>query len=701
MKRILLIVCFFFNISIYPQFAAEDADKIYTSLIVRSNSDWTFKDDPTSVTLLCGILRNYMSQTQRNNTDLKESEVLAEFKQTPFFGEKIGDLIKSRTAKKPSDINALFTNEKAFGFPNIDVTNFADGLAKFLVARTKEELNVAFFRKFKDFIDQYPEAKVLFPTTYTFIGQIHSQHYTAMLPALKTAFNKDFSAFNSNLLKLRDLTCDNCNYAVSCKGVIGASEDKTDQCQQYDKCKGRMDNLKTFLSKPEGRVVVACLLISENLTAGNNAAEIIANVANDLTIDQDDNFSYMLHFVNLISHSLRSLEQGKIWIDSNQVKDLVTNEFELKLYLGLLSESDKNLVVNRKSVKFIIDSKLVTLNEIFKALDDNWDSSSAKFKVQFKKLADAAAVVSNKTADLNKSAEDGIEGYIIQYSQYVNTFSNFLKVSVSFIESNPQLNTALKTDLTKLKNDLNKFVEIIDASTGIAYDIKSKNYSALVLDSSILLAALLDKDFTYRESFTRYATFMANVTEAKDSDEVNRAIEAAVMPVGSSSVKRESDMNIAVNAYLGVFAGYEKMPALATNTAAGSAGLLAPVGVAFTWGNHKCEESKRTNVGGKSWTFFLSVIDVGALASYRFSESQTNVASEITLENIVSPGGFFYFGFGKCPISVGAGIQFSPQLREITDAAEATITQTKNLSIRYGLSVVVDIPLFNLYTKTN
>src|SRR5262245_59238255 len=43
---------------------------------------------------------------------------------------------------------------------NLDVTTISDGLAQFLVERTKEELNAAFFEKFKETMKKFPEFKI-------------------------------------------------------------------------------------------------------------------------------------------------------------------------------------------------------------------------------------------------------------------------------------------------------------------------------------------------------------------------------------------------------------------------------------------------------------------------------------------------------------------------------------------------------------
>src|SRR5690606_1930335 len=39
----------------------------------------------------------------------------------------------------------------------LDVTAFADGLAQFLIERGNEELNAAFFNRFRNFLDKHPE----------------------------------------------------------------------------------------------------------------------------------------------------------------------------------------------------------------------------------------------------------------------------------------------------------------------------------------------------------------------------------------------------------------------------------------------------------------------------------------------------------------------------------------------------------------
>lgn len=55
------------------------------------------------------------------------------------------------------------------------------------------------------------------------------------------------------------------------------------------------------------------------------------------------------------------------------------------------------------------------------------------------------------------------------------------------------------------------------------------------------------------KKFSKYGTFAANIANAKNSDDIENAIEAIALPSGSSQIKRQSAFNIDLNAYLGLF----------------------------------------------------------------------------------------------------------------------------------------------------
>src|SRR6202000_302115 len=79
-------------------------------------------------------------------------------------------------AAVPSDFLKNSTILSSVG--NLNVTNFADGIAQFLIERGKEEIDVAFFQRMQNFLTQHAEIMVVFPSTSSFINNIQSYNYS-------------------------------------------------------------------------------------------------------------------------------------------------------------------------------------------------------------------------------------------------------------------------------------------------------------------------------------------------------------------------------------------------------------------------------------------------------------------------------------------------------------------------------------------
>lgn len=559
---------------------------------------------------------------------------------------------------------------------NLPVTVIADGIAKFLVKRSKEELNVAFFSKFKVFLNKYPELKVVFPQTCTVLGSIASYQYAAMLPALRQGFNTDLNLVTTHLIDLRDLTPD-------------ATCDST--------CQKRVTIITDFLNKEiGGRAAIASLIIADNLIKGQNVNDAIDIMAADKGTNNTifkDNFSNSMQVVKLISNSFKSNDGEHAWISRQQVKDLtdLSKGMEgMELFLGLFVARSE-----QSKIMFIKDTTTITLKKTIESLRIDKLKLDPSLISKFKEMASLIANIADQgkqIADLKSTATTDASS--LPYVNYANSVVTMLVKSVDFIKDLKPSDA----NVLAINSEVKVFAGIAGNCISIYYDINSKNYSSLVIHSSALLEQAFPTQFTYKEAYLKYGTFMANIIQAQNSDEVNAAIEAAVLPVGSASIKRETDINISLNAYFGPSLGKEYIPKNQQSTA-WAAGITAPVGVAFSWGNiGKTTDAKTGNAtGGKSFTAFISLIDVGALASYRIGDNTTDVAAEVKLKNIVSPGLFLYWGFGKCPISLGIGAQLGPQLRQATKTG---VVIDNNYYIKYGASLVVDIPLFNFYTKS-
>jgi hypothetical protein len=198
----------------------------------------------------------------------------------------------------------------------------------------------------------------------------------------------------------------------------------------------------------------------------------------------------------------------------------------------------------------------------------------------------------------------------------------------------------------------------------------------------------------------RYGSFMATVATAKSSDEVQYAIEAAALPVGSSRVKRASDFNVSLNAYAGLFYGVERINDVDSGRwKANVYGVTAPIGVAASWGHR----AFFIPTGKTEWstTVFITLIDLGAVAAFRFTDDSTSQIPSIKLKHIFSPGAFLSIGIPRTPISFNLGAQMGPNLRKVNNDLLKGNDFDDKIYWRFSASFCVDIPILNFHTKSN
>jgi hypothetical protein len=186
----------------------------------------------------------------------------------------------------------------------------------------------------------------------------------------------------------------------------------------------------------------------------------------------------------------------------------------------------------------------------------------------------------------------------------------------------------------------------------------------------------------------KYGNFMANMIKAKNSDDVEQAIESVALPVGSATIKKHSAFSIALNAYVGPYLGSEKIRGVDATSKTNAYGLTAPIGFSINSGWLK------SKTYGFSVSAFFSVIDLGAPVAFRFADNKTEEIPTIQLKDIISPGAFLSIGIPGVPLSVNGGWQMGPNLRKLTGSAA---TATSDRYDRFSISLVVDIPIFNIY----
>lgn len=591
------------------------------------------------------------------------------------------------------------------GFGATDVTSLADGLGKFLAERTKEEINIAFFEKLKLLLGQYPELGTAFPSTVKYLEVVMNHEYSNMLTTLKEAFERDLKSLPKNLIEIANLTPADCK----CTG------------KKQENCLKRIAFLADLFKKDEGTVVIGSLVVADAILSGTSAPEIFAGLGrHPLIKDRKNNAANVLKLSAIVSNSIRNESNTDQWVTPLQLKEMIKDKVWFELYMGLVYQQIQN------------DDIHIGDKEIWTLLGKEKDAVKG-FQTYLTRVVKDGETLNGSMQNLMRdSATAGKVGI------FISDFRKFFKSATDY--------TVISTKIPEPGDKTKLVLYVTDQGLGITQNILVKNYSAAVLSAVFMLDSLLETgDFTtrkgaihagkknreafvnaggtlpavpagetarhyltrqyltklnFKRNLLRYGTFMANVILAKNSDEIKKSIQAVALPPGSASIKKNTNFSITLQAYTG-FSGGREIPNLRTPASRGvffnALSVYAPVGIAFNLGlkSHR-NPSNKYNAG--SLSAMLSIVDVGAVFSYRFSDPGSTLADsvKIRLENIFAPGANLVYGIPKVPLSIGTGIQWQPSLTRLSNT-NATIANQSG--VRWQLFLVFDLPILNLYTS--
>ncbi|MBT1704737.1 hypothetical protein [Chryseosolibacter indicus] len=662
------------------------------------------------------IFRNYIPQEGINETNIVDT-LRKHFNNNPFisFSSEVQDnkFNVARLGKIGDITNAI---------GGIDVTNYADALAQFMVERAREELNVAFFQKFKDYLKDNPEMATLFPETFGYISTILAHEYTQLINGLRDSFHQDLQnlIYNIDDVFLLDKYEQVVNDFPEILVVIRSIQiiaDLEDAQHPADVIREFRD-MKEWKSVKRGEVlnlhnlIKTTSLISDALRYDSTAKGLIRFAEDDSVYQQ--------------GHSLIALRDGRKkvlktwsgernWISAHHVELLIKDELALRLFLGLVYQK-----AVMEDIRFVVGDKVVLLSTLMK----NSEASIFLFQNYFLEFSRIAQQTEEKLTELKEKKRKHEDISPDEYFEYVNA-------GISVIEYGFKVATLIDKNY-----DGSGYVAIMRSGNNLYRNVLEKNYSSAVTNalkvielvsesiikdvsfnverSTALKAQLVSLDTnserdkkkkdslrneTIRnyKSFVKlnklskgaikYGVFMANVVDAKSSEEIKEAISNAALPVGSSSYKKYQQFTLSVNSYLGAHfrLNREDNP---DKTWEQNVGLIAPVGVALNYGLGR----------GGSVSLFAPLLDVGAIAEFRLSDTGTQLTESIKLGNILSPGGYVVYGLpANIPIGIGIGTQYGPGLFEVNSQGPGqTVNSYENPSWRWNAFVAVDIPLFNL-----
>ncbi|RYZ21378.1 MAG: hypothetical protein EOO16_13280 [Chitinophagaceae bacterium] len=585
---------------------------------------------------------------------------------------------------------------------NVNVTGFADGLARFIVWRTKQELGMAFFRQFRARLDSLPDLKGVFPESHRLLMAIDQQvyDYNSYLNNLRAGFRADLLRIDERLpVVVRNhpeyFNRSSSNFAL---GLALRSGCYMSASLRQDMHPG--DVLESFPTEYFGMAP--------------------DSIARDLT-----GLKGALQTLQLLSYAGRETDTSKhrYWVGVEAFRGLVRDKQTVQLFLGLVVEVARG---RYGSVAFSGEVNLYSLlNDpaLFELLDRDLETLQAyrNFLLRF----------GSRVGDINGLSgsfrASGDSARAEAYVKYFDACGNLLATAVEALDlpglrripaaTETRQRATVWLGVARRASDLSsailrkRYAESVNALAGLYETVfrLSASAAATIAPGTVAATGLRETGApapgtpATLQSFVKYGAVMVNLVEARNSNEVAGAIEAAVLPPGSARVKRTVPANVSLNAYCGLFSGNEVILGLDDNrpfSRWNAFGLAAPVGVAYSEANAflpwPLSRIKGLHWNGASSSWFVSVIDIGSVAAFRFGDDSTAQVPAIRLRDIFSPGIFWSVGFPRSPLSVNLGVQTGPNLRSV----KATGNDFSNARyVRYSVALCVDLPLLNLYSR--
>ncbi|BDS11338.1 hypothetical protein [Aureispira anguillae] len=568
-------------------------------------------------------------------------------------------------------------------FSNVSGANFTsmliDATAQFLVERTQKELSIAFFDKFKKQLEKYPETKAFFPAIYGLLEGLMDFKEPSVGKAWTEAFSADIIALPKNFESF----------------VLQA------QTEPY----------RTLKTTPEFQYTRLAYHAAEKIIEGTNAADLITylNTFYPTLSNADARIKNALQVAFVLSKNIRCKESmvdslPQIWIHPS---DLIQLDFRTKKYfLGLIYQGNKPLISNLFTFAndTQIQASLLKINS-FLVICENIQKS----------YSDLAKIIK----DTKKTKKEHLAAYL-DYTeiafQIVDYGFSVLPNVAGTVDYNDVLKPLMKDVLSILRgiNDKN-YAQVLAHSLKITNQLINLGLEKTILGSTNLNDIKRVKEIQeVLSQISFYGSFVVDIASADSSSKMKKVLRKYAAPVGSFKIKRNTAFSIDLNAYPGLYGGFEWTPeATTTIDQSGFAyGVTAPIGISLNWGSRRIKtvdsgaalkenyylspNDKWKEITGASNSIFLCIVDIGAALSYRWNgNSETNgFPDSLKFDQIFSPGLYYVHGFKNAPVSMMIGMQYTPLLRSIK---QNDVILNEFNALRFGLSFVVDIPIFNLY----
>jgi hypothetical protein len=579
-----------------------------------------------------------------------------------------------------------------FSLSSEDQTKILDGLTKYYAEEFKKAQLLTYMQTFEDKIGEVGELQVLFPNTYEKLKNTNPSKFPELGDEYKEIFSQDLRALIDNLIKHID------NHASNKKEGVYDFKIEVKKYSETERAKKKKERIKdslisTYYILKQNASLDSTLVFlngmntlkiktNENFSSVKLSADIGSKLVNNYhpvdlfnyldgtyykeayltdAIKLDEKLGVIIHGVNLFQRNLLDTTKSKtsqfsnVWLNFEDFNKINTIK-EWELFAGLLYQQDK--VFFKKA---IFDPSKNQLTE--KNIKIPTQTNLEYLKGFYLKILSALNEIQEFRNNLN---EDNLNENYIEYMKIV-------------------------TDVFQQANyndeDISKFFKISNYSLQVYDNARSKDYSNSIHYVTLILNEFLGTNSSYLETMQKidqYGTFMTDVVNSEDSDEVKEVIKKHAAPPASFILKREYARTFSITGQPGYFISGENL----NDDWGFVSGITLPIGFEYTFKLKKGQENSC------SFGIFAQVIDLGAMLNFRVSDSTSTLPDDVTFSQIFSPGGSLTYGFKNSPLTLGLGYQYTSELRNITlDNGNETYPNGHRIFLRLAW----DIPFLNIW----
>lgn len=621
-----------------------------------------------------------------------------------------------------------------------------DGLAIYLAGRIKQEAVLWFFDVLSKNIKSFDLMKEFFPNTCQLLQGREAYEIPNMGTQWRYALSKDFITMPRNVLAsewLNKKWKDNGKYASYIKGACDMAEYLMKHYSFSDAVKQLyLQKYQTMSGTLVFHDFISLLyIVNHELTIQDSNKGVRLLRYEDYSNMSKGALEFLLNLIDYryggtLTKFLHGMTSQISFSDSLKPEDLRKWLGNLQTVFTQIEKVRGEYVKDRSNIDETV-KKLYTTNDIWQSFNQLWslfDSDSYNVNMFSPEIESCkkAFIYVNKIQEIYGQVDNkNFSGAIQNTISLIDTFFYGTTDNKIVLSDSSNLRKYLLEQAGSPKILVNILKEIKKP------DIKSKYGICEISDSSVTFkknsqfaAIIFEKDRHAVGVIKKLGAFLNDVALTTSDKQLSKVVESYALGTGSYKRKRNNWWSLDLNAFAGIYGGYEWVLAnKELNQRPKSArpvyGISVPIGLSLSktfsrdikdgesFGDEeyvkpdliKLKEKRLKRMRNWTVTATISLIDPGAVVSYRLQNgSDTALSQNLKWSQIFSPGFHLATSIPNTPLVLSAGIVYAPQLRKFYDSAQVANPIDPKFNNNYNafrcyIGIFFDLPLFNLWER--